>query len=116
MMKHLYLDAGAFRDLLSLEQNDQIEDGYGGYIDAWSTVSQNWARILPARADFSIRAEINEADYTHIIDLRQPAAVDISMRFAAGDDTRHFTILAVYDPDETGRYLRCICRKEGESA
>lgn len=111
-MQHLYLDAGAFRDWLTLQENDQVEDGFGGYLNSWSDVSQGWARIMPAQISFTIRAEINEADYTHIIDVRQPTNAIAAMRFAANESARLFTILAAYDPDETGRYLRCICRME----
>lgn len=115
-MKPLYLDAGAFRDWLTLQKNDQVEDGYGGYLNIWNIVSQCWARIMPAQASFSIRAEINEANYTHIIDIRQPSNAADTMRFVTQDNARHFTILAAYDPDETGRYLRCVCRLESGDA
>jgi SPP1 family predicted phage head-tail adaptor len=46
---------------------------------------------------------------THRIWLRARTGVSEGMRFRKG--ARTFTIRAVRDPDETGRYLVCLCEE-----
>lgn len=111
-MEYFYLDPGELRHRLNLRENSPVEDGHGGFESVWTNVSEHWVRIMPARAGYSVRAEINAADYTHIIDMRQPVPAMAGMQFSAADNSRTFSVLASYDPDETGRYLRCICRQE----
>lgn len=49
---------------------------------------------------------------THRITIRRREGIRSGMRLVKG--TRVFAIVTVHDPDETGRYLICRTREEGE--
>lgn len=94
---------------LELQREDETPDGSGGYVSAWTVVGDIWAQVIPIVAAPVERAGNRFAEATHRIVVRAENAVSAGMRFRKG--ARLFDIDAVFDPDETGRWLACMCRE-----
>lgn len=104
-MRGGFVDPGALRHELSLQALKPVGDGAGGYAEDWVEVATVFARIEPAGVRTRFGAGQRLADATHAITLRHRDGVERGMRLVKR--TRHFEILAVADPDETGRFLVC---------
>lgn len=108
-MNMTFLDPGQFTARLDLEAATPAADGQGGAVLAWTVAMSLWARIEPTNSGFNEVAGQMRGQLTHRIWLRARADVSEGMRFRKG--ARVFTIRAVRDPDETGRYLVCLCEE-----
>jgi SPP1 family predicted phage head-tail adaptor len=107
----LFIDPGAMRTELSLQQAELAPDGMGGHAQSWQEIATVFARIEPVAADARFGAGQTLEHVTHRITLRHRTDLASGMRFARG--SRIFEIVAAHDPDETQRYLVCRCREEG---
>lgn len=110
-MRTEFIDPGAFRHELVLEEAELTPDGAGGHTEAWSEVGTLFARIEPVSADSRFGADQTLETVTHRVTLRHRADLRSGMRLRRL--SRTFDILTVHDPDETGRYLVCRVREEG---
>lgn len=110
-MNMTFLDPGQFTARLDLEAATATPDGQGGAALTWTVVASLWARIEPASFTFAETAGQMRGQLTHRIWIRVREGVAEGMRFRKG--ARVFTIRTIRDPDETGRYLVCLC-EEGE--
>lgn len=102
-------DPGTLRRRLEYERLAETPDGQGGQSTVWQKQFDVWAAIRPTGAAIADQAGNRQAVTSHDIVLRQRPDIVAGMRFRSGD--RLFEILAVFDPDETGRYLQCRCRE-----
>lgn len=105
-----FIDAGQFKTLLTLQINQPAYDDTGGYQEQWSEIATVWGRIEPQKSGNQSFAQQAIPNVTHLITIRYRADIGISMRFARAQ--RFFTILGLYDPDESHRYLVCSVREE----
>lgn len=110
-MKRVAIDPGALRTELSLEAPTAVSDGQGGFVEGWGTVGSIFAMLEPVAARGVFGADQALSEVTHRITLRARNDVASGMRFAQGG--RAFLILAVVDPDESGRFLACRTREQG---
>ncbi|MCD2177486.1 phage head closure protein [Rhizobium sp. C1] len=108
-MNMTFLDPGQFTARLDLEAATPTPDGQGGAALAWTVAASLWARIEPTSFTFTETAGQMRGQLTHRIWIRARQDVAEGMRFRKG--ARVFTIRAVRDPDETGRYLVCLCEE-----
>ncbi len=108
-MNMTFLDPGQFTARLDLEAATATPDGQGGAALAWMVAASLWARIEPTSFNFTETAGQMRGQLTHRIWIRARQDVAEGMRFRKG--ARVFTIRAVRDPDETGRYLVCLCEE-----
>lgn len=104
-------DPGRLRTPLLLEQVALTPDGQGGHAETWNVVATVFARLRPARVSGVFGADQTLETVTHDITLRARDDLASGMRFR--DGTRHFVIITVHDPDESGRYLVCATRETG---
>lgn len=72
----------------------------------WTAVATVWAALEPLGLGEREAAGHLTGVATHRIALRRRAGLDSRHRFVKG--SRRFRILAVRDPDETGRHLVCL--------
>jgi SPP1 family predicted phage head-tail adaptor len=96
-------DPGWLRHRVSVERPTDTGDGAGGEAVTWSTLAELWARIEPVTAKEEAVAGHMAGVLTHTITLRWRDDITGTMRVTWHG--RAFRILAVYDPDETQRYL-----------
>lgn len=108
-MNMTFLDPGQFTARLDLEAATPTPDGQGGAALAWTAAASLWARIEPSNFSFNEVAGQMRGQLTHRIWIRARDGVSEGMRFRKG--ARVFTIRAVRDPDESGRYLVCLCEE-----
>ena len=108
-MNMTFLDPGQFTARLDLESATPTPDGQGGAVLSWTVAASIWARIEPASFSFDETAGQMRGQLTHRIWIRAREGVGEGMRFRKG--ARVFTIRAIRDPDETGRYLVCLCEE-----
>lgn len=106
-----FIDPGALRTEIALEEAVMSSDGAGGHVATWAEVATVFARIVPVSTQRSFDVDQFVETVTHRITMRFRADVRSGMRFAK--QNRTFAIVAVHDPDETGRYLVCRVREEG---
>ena len=106
-----FLDPGAFRHRVVIEQRADTSDGLGGSVESWSEWRTIWAHLEPIRADLREVAAQTQETVSHRIYLRQPLDITSDMRIRKG--TRVFAIDTIHDPDESGRYWLVVAREDG---
>lgn len=94
---------------LELQREDETPDGAGGFASEWAVIGNVWAQVIPIGVTALVQADNRFAEATHRIMVRAGPAASAGMRFRKG--ARIFEIDAVHDPDETGRWLACMCRE-----
>lgn len=109
-MPVLFFDPGQFTARLDLEAPVASPDGQGGATISWDVVATMWARIEPMTMSFDETAGQMRGQLTHRIWIRARDGVAEGMRFKKG--ARGFTIRAIRDPDDSGRYLVCLCQED----
>jgi len=110
-MNTVFIDAGRFSSELALERLRPVPDGIGGYAERWEEVATLWARVEPVSdATRTFGAQPLE-EITHRITMRFRDDIASGMRLRKA--ARHFIILTVHDPDESGRYCLARVREEG---
>ncbi len=110
-MPVLFFDAGQLTARLELERATPTSDGQGGASVNWSSVASLWARVEPVSMTPEEVAGQRRGVVTHRIWLRHRDDIETGMRLTKG--ARHFDIRAIRDPDETARYLVCLCEEGG---
>ena len=108
---NLAVDPGRLSARLELERETETPDGAGGFSGQWISVASIWADIRPLVANFVERANTATSDISHEITVRHRLDIREAMRFRKG--ARLFLIDALFDPDETGRWLKCLTREIG---
>lgn len=110
-MRTTFIDPGALRTELALEQAALTPDGAGGHAETWSELGLVFARVEPAAAASRFGAGQTLETVTHRITMRHRGDVRSGMRFRC--QGRIFAIVTMHDPDDSGRYLVCRAREEG---
>jgi len=100
---------------LVLEGPVEASDGLGGITRSWAALGTLWAEVLPGTGRDTAGEEVVLSTVPYRITVRgapqgAPSRPTVGQRFR--DDARLFTILAVTERDEAGRYLVCFVREE----
>ena len=110
-MRSVFFDPGQMTARLELEAPEEAPHGQGGATVTFTSVATVWARIEPLSEVREERAGADGFTLTHRIWLRFRSDIRAGMRLRKGD--RLFAIGTWRDPDETGRYLCCLCEEGG---
>jgi SPP1 family predicted phage head-tail adaptor len=110
-MRSVFFDPGQMTARLDLEAPVETADGQGGAALSFVEVASLWARIEPVSEIREERAGAEIFTLTHRIWLRFRTDLRAGMRLRKA--SRLFVIGAWRDPDETGRYLVCLCEEDG---
>lgn len=108
-MALLDIDAGRLTARLVLERPEAVEDGQGGAVAGFVEVARVWALIEPRGFAEAEKGPGLVSEVTHHVTVRAPSDLVAGQRFRKG--ARLFDILAVRDPDETGRFQVALCRE-----
>jgi len=103
-------DPGRLRQRVIVESAAGSADGAGGETIAWDTLATLWARIEPDGAAETIVAGHLSGVVTHIITMRFRDDIAGGMRIVYRG--RIFRLLAVFDPDETRRFIVAKAEEE----
>lgn len=100
---------------LVLESVTRNSDGAGGFVESWAALGELWAQIRPRSGGERDREDVGVSRLDVRVTVRA-APVGSSKRPDAGqrfrEGARIFRILAVTEPDVSGRYLTCLAREE----
>jgi len=108
-MPTLMLDPGALATRLTLEQAVDAPDGEGGATRSWSVAASLWGKVeLVSAIGRELAGQAGQV-VTHRIYLRAGRDIALGMRLVKLE--RMFEIKAMYDPDESGRYVVCLCEE-----
>ncbi len=105
-----FFDPGQMTARLVLETPVSEPDGQGGAVLTWTEIAAMWAKVEPVSSVLAERAGAQIGTMTHRIWLRFREGIAAGQRFRKG--ARLFAVKLVQDPDETGRYLTCLCEEE----
>ncbi|TPW32757.1 phage head closure protein [Pararhizobium mangrovi] len=108
-MPTLFLDAGMLNTRLALHAPVDTEDGSGGAVRRWRADAMVWGHVEPVSARGHERGGQEGQVITHRVTIRARTGMGPGLRFVRF--ARAFEIVAVHDPDESGRYLVCRCRE-----
>lgn len=108
-MALLDIDAGRLTARLVLERPEVVEDGQGGAATGFVEVARVWALIEPRSFAEEEKGPGLSATVTHHVTVRARSDLAAGQRFRKG--ARVFEILALRDPDETGRFQLTLCRE-----
>lgn len=108
-MPALDIDAGRLTARLVLERPDEVEDGQGGAVAGFVEVARVWALIEPRSFAEEEKGPGLVSTVTHHVTVRARGDLAVGQRFRKG--LRIFEIVAVRDPDETGRFQLALCRE-----
>jgi SPP1 family predicted phage head-tail adaptor len=111
-MLSVFLDPGQLRNELVLQACTPVPDGLGGHSEAWNEIGLLFGMIEPVAALSIIGADQTLETVTHRITIRKRDDIRSGMRFVKGP--RAFDIVTIHNPDESGRYLVCRVREEGQ--
>lgn len=101
---------GNMRHRLMIEAPDDEADGAGGFVRVWNPLGQVWAAIEPLSASAAVVADRRIGALTHRVLLRLRRDLTLNHRFRLGE--RIFTIRALRDREEDGRFLECLVAEE----
>lgn len=101
---------GGLRRKLTLERNMRVGDGGGGASTNWVSVAQLWGSVEVLRGEEFFAEHKVQGRVSHEIVVRYRSDVEPEMRLSM--DGRLFQILAVFDPDERRRWLKCLCEEQ----
>jgi len=96
---------GARRRRFVLERPLEEPDGFGGVLRRYVAGPVLWGALAPAGMADRPAGGRNDTRPAYRVTLRSRAALDPTMRLAAGP--RRFAIRAVAEPDARGRDLVC---------
>lgn len=102
-------DDGALLDRLRHRLALEVAATGPGGDTVWTAVATVWAALEPLGLGEREAAGHLTGVATHRIALRRRTGLDSRHRFVKG--SRRFRILAVRDPDETGRTLVCLAEE-----
>jgi SPP1 family predicted phage head-tail adaptor len=108
-MAMLDIDAGRLTARLVLERPEPVDDGQGGAVTGFVELARVWALIEPRSFAEEEKGPGLSATVTHHVTVRARGDLTAEQRFRKG--ARMFEILAVRDPDETGRFQLALCRE-----
>lgn len=100
---------GEMRHCLVIESETRTSDGGGGASEAWSTVGEIWAAVRARGGSEQFEADGSKGRITHEVVIRWRSDLSPAMRFREGE--RLLDIRAAFDPDDTRRWLKCLCEE-----
>ncbi|MDZ4093313.1 MAG: head-tail adaptor protein [Paracoccaceae bacterium] len=100
---------------LVLEGIERVNDGAGGFTEAWVGLGTLWAEVIPGAGRDVAAEEVRLASVPFRITVRgapqgAPSRPAPGQRFR--DGARLFGIIAVTERDPGGRFLLCFAREE----
>ncbi|SHG40208.1 phage head closure protein [Cognatishimia maritima] len=98
-----------------LESVTRNSDGAGGFVESWVALGHVWAEVKPRSGGERDREDVGVSRLDVKVTVRA-APVGSSQRPNAGqrfrEGSRIYRIMAVTEPDISGRYLTCLAREE----
>ncbi len=103
------MNIGKLRHRVTIQQQAQTRDEYGGVVTTWQTFADRWAAIEPLSGRELFAAQQLANTVSIRVRLRYLAGVTPAMRVLYG--TRTFSIQAVINVEERNEELQLLCEE-----
>jgi head-tail adaptor len=103
------------RRRLVLEAPERLPDGAGGFSETWLSIGEVWAEVTPLSGrEVASGGGVLSQSAQRIVLRAAPEGSSMRPRpdQRLREGARIFTILAVTERDQNGRFLTCITREE----
>lgn len=103
------------RRRLVLEAPERLPDGSGGFSETWLSIGEVWAEVTPLSGrEVASGGGVLSRSAQRIVLRAAPEGSSMRPRpdQRLREGARIFTILAVTERDQNGRFLTCITREE----
>ena len=94
---------------LELQSRHEAVGEGGELVTTWSPVARVWGALVDSRVVRSEEAQQNQETAQHRVLIRHRNDVASGWRFLL--DGRELAILTVIDPDQSRRFLSCLCEE-----
>ncbi len=103
--------AGALRHRISIQEEILVDDGEGGFVRTWATITNGtvWASVQPLSGAEAYRAQQVQGNLTHSTVIRYLAGVTPKHRVLFG--TRLLNIKSVINQFEKNVMLTLLCEE-----
>jgi len=91
------LDAGSLNRRVTIEAEQRVANGQGGWITSWEPVATVWAEMIPLRGDEALQANIVRSVQLWKVTIRHRPSVTTAHRLRYRDLT--LNIRSAADPD-----------------
>lgn len=109
------MNAGKFRNLITIQQPTSAQQTDGSYGVTWSTFATVYAAIEPLTGKELVMAGGVETMYTHRIRTRAIGGITPNMRVQFVDGfsgvTRYFSIVHIRNVESGNREMQLICEE-----
>jgi SPP1 family predicted phage head-tail adaptor len=103
------IQSGDLKKRIELQSASKVQDGMGGYSEAWSTNKTVSAGIWPVSANERIQGATPTMTISHRIRIRYRSGVTPGMRIKFG--ARYFSIVSIINPNEAGELLDILAKE-----
>lgn len=102
---------GALRARVTIQRENPVATGGGGYVPGWSNVADVWAQLEPVSGREILQGARLEGRVTHRAVMRYRADVTAGMRLVFG--ARLFRIQAALDLGARNRFTQLLIEEGG---
>lgn len=98
---------------VELQEKTKTFDGFGGYIEEWTTVQKLWAEVMPVDAIENFEANKIDEKISHIISIRYKNTISTHNRLKFNE--RIFNIRGIVNVNEENRILEIKAEEDIKS-
>lgn len=98
---------------IELQEKNKNPDGFGGYIEEWTTVQKLWAEVIPIDAIENFEAAKVDEKITHVISIRYRNKITTHNRLKFNG--RIFNIRGIVNVNEENRVLEIKAEEDIKS-
>lgn len=103
------MQAGKYKQRITIEQLTITQDDYGDTLETWSTFKAVWSNIKPLRGTEYWQSKQVNSEVTGVIEIRYLSTVDPTMRVKYG--TRIFEIDSLFHPEENKKETHLLVKE-----
>ncbi|MEH7093943.1 phage head closure protein [Neobacillus vireti] len=108
-MTRYKINPGEFRQVITFQSKNGVQNSYGETSDDWMDVKTTRAGIYPISGQEFFSAEKVNAEITHKINMRYLPGLSTNMRIKYGN--RYFGISSIINFQERNVLLQIMCKE-----
>ena len=99
--------AGSLRHRIIIQSKQKTPDGEGGWTYTWEDMAEDWANVMPLRAEEKLQYQQVNVQASHEITMRYRPDINNELRVVYNG--RYFDIVELINVGERNRELKLIC-------
>lgn len=108
-MSKYRINAGKYRQPVTIQQRQFGEDSYGSTTEDWADIVKTRAGVFPLNGSEFFKADEINSEITHRVHLRYVPGVTPDMRVVLND--RHLMITSIVNYQERNIELQMYCKE-----